>query len=544
MKKKRLIAALAIASLFSLTSCIILNGYNRFNPKDLTYTFTEEDEKKLRDSMSAFEKEIKGNSIRGIVTSWNTVNNMAYSIQSMRTIEHINYAKGDSSAYEKYAYFNELLNDIISWEEKQYKSMAESSFRDQFFQGYTDEEIEELINSVKPDEYYEIEEENEKLIKEYNDLTYDTEEALSEYNTKVPDIYKALVKNYNQEASLLGYSDYMEMAYKNTYSREYSVADVESFNVYVKDTILPLYETMQGKLKDLANTLTEEEKENVKKFQQRGSKSFNNYSDYLVSYSNFLGGAYEKNFKTFRNDGYLIFGEDNANIDAAFTTYLYDKSLNKPIMYLGPSYQDVMTYVHEFGHYNSFVVNGAGAMSYDLAETQSQGNELLFIAYLQDKEANNNSYTYIAYNQVTGALQTVLMASIVNEFERRVYQANDIDSIDFDNLYVEVGDYFGGYERIMKSIYGDTYGSQIDYWKRVALSNAGYYISYAMSNIPSLEIYSLALTDMSEARKAYTSVYAPASEYTQEDFLKVIEAANLYSPFDEEAYKLINKLGE
>lgn len=543
MKKKKLVALLSIASLFSLTSCIILTGGSRIN-KDLTYTFEQEDEDKLRAQMTKFETALKEDDYRSIVTSWNSINNMAYSIATIRTIEQINYSMGKDESYEKYTYFADLVSEILSWEEKQYKPLAESKYKDKFFGDYTEEEIEKLINSTKPDEYYDIEKENQALIKQYNDLKTDTEEEIDIFNSQVSDIYKALVKNYNQEATLLGYSDYMEMSYKDVYSREYSVSDSDQFNEYVKDNIVPLYDKMKSNLQTITDSLTEDEKNNVKKFQERGSKSFDNYVDYLISYADALGGNYAKNFNSFRNSGYILFGDENANIDAAYTTYLFDKRLDQPIMYLGPSYQDVMTYVHEFGHYNAFAVNGAGQMSYDLAETQSQGNELLFISFLQHRIKKDESYNYIATSQIVNALQTIIMASIVNEFEKRVYKAEDLDALNLEETYVAVADYFGGYEKIMKSIYGDAYGTQIDYWKRVTITNAGYYISYAMSNIPSLEIYSLAKEDFSKGVEAYTKVYEPAKEYTQEDFLDIIKAANLYSPFDSKAYELINKLGE
>ena len=542
MKRKKLFGLLSLLSIFSLSSCIIMDGGARIY-KDLTYRFTEADEKKLRGQMEKFEVAIKDNNFSSVVSSWNFVNNLAYTIATLRTIENINYAKGIDESYDKYVYFSDLVNEILSWEENQYKALAESPYKNQFFDGMSDEEIEALVNSAKPSRYYEIEKENQELLKQYNDLSIDGLENQAEFESKVPDIYKALVKNYNEEATLLGYSDYMEMAYSDIYSREYSVSDVTTFNEYVRDSIVPLYDTMIEK-RNNTKVESEYDKETLNNFLARTDKAYLKLMDKMEAYAETQGDAYKSNFKFFKSKGYLVLGNEDANIDAAFTTYLYHKGLEQPIMYLGPNYQDVMTYIHEFGHYNSFAVNGAGKLSYDLAETQSQGNELLFISFLQHKNEDNVAYTYIANNQVVSALQTIIMATIINEFERRVYLSSDIDTIDFASLYEEVGNYFGGYEKIMRSVYGDQYGSQIDYWKRVALSNPGYYISYAMSNIPSLELYSIAKDNYVKAITSYSAIYLPDKKYSQADFIKVIEASGLYSPFSKDAYTLICKLGE
>ena len=166
MKRKKLFGLLSLLSIFSLSSCIIMDGGARIY-KDLTYRFTEADEKKLRGQMEKFEVAIKENNFSSVVSSWNSVNNLAYTIATLRTIENINYAKGIDESYDKYVYFSDLVNEILAWEESQYKALAESPYKNQFFDGMSDEEIEALVNSTKPSRYYEIEKENQELLKQY-----------------------------------------------------------------------------------------------------------------------------------------------------------------------------------------------------------------------------------------------------------------------------------------------------------------------------------------------------------------------------------------
>ena len=78
-----------------LTGCIFLRTSSIKN--DLSYSFEEQDEKKLRDSMQEFEDCISGKTKGNPVIKWNYINTVAYDIATIRTIENINYAKRYSS---------------------------------------------------------------------------------------------------------------------------------------------------------------------------------------------------------------------------------------------------------------------------------------------------------------------------------------------------------------------------------------------------------------------------------------------------------------
>ncbi|RIA75920.1 peptidase M3-like protein [Anaeroplasma bactoclasticum] len=539
MKKIKQIALLCLigASAMSLSSCLIrLDANDTRVKKDLTYTWSDEDYNKLHINMQRFSQALKNNNDLELVGSWQAVQRTAYACATYRTIENINYAAGDDSAYEKYLKFQNIVAEVAKWQEALYSDMYESSYRDSFFSGYTKEEIEELINSVKPDKYYEIEEEQEALIKEYNDLAKD------EIQLKTSDIYLSLVKNYKEEATLLGYDNYMDYAYKNIYEREYTPSEVLDFTTYVKNHIVPMMLEIAPKVKEAASGLNESEKQKYNTFK---TANFNTMKDTFNLYATFIGDSFKTNANYVFNNGYIRYGSENANIDGAFTAYLYMSSLDQPIIYFGPSYTDIMTFVHEFGHYNNFKVNKATNLSYDLAETHSQGNELLFLAWLDknDESYSDNLMRAIHLSEVYEALTTIVLATMVNDFEYRVYtSSNDLTIADFDTYYKEAGDALGGYDTIMECLYQENNGKQIDYWKLVTIQNPAYYISYAMSKIPSLEIYSIAKEDLAKARNSYKKTYTLDKNLDLTDFLGVLDSAGLYSPFKEEAFTLIEKL--
>ena len=537
MKLKRIIGlGLVSLSILGLSSCILLDLEGSNINRDLSYTWTDKDYDKLKENMERVEEALDGGNEFTLVGSYASVTRAFYACATYRTIENINYAAGDDSAYDKYLYFQGIIEEVAKWQEALYPKMYESEYKDQFFSGYTEEEIQELLNSAKPDEYYEIENKQEALRKQYNDL------SRSEKDNGVYDIYLSLVKNYKDEATLLGYDNYLQYAYKGIYEREYTPEEVETFNTYVKDYIVPMMFEVKESSSQAINELSSDEKQKLYEFQ---TTNFNQMTGTIKAYGTFVGDAFEKNLDYALNRGYIKYGGSNCNIDGAFTTYLYMDKLDQPIMYFGPSYLNTMTFIHEFGHYNNFFVNKKQGLSYDLAETHSQGDEMLFLAWL---DRNDDSYSdkvmeAIRLTEVYDALTTIVLATMVNQFEYSCYTSEEeLTKESLDNLYKAAGDSLGGYDDIVSCVYGAN--EHIDYWKLVAVENAGYYISYAISKIPSLEIYSMARENLSLAKSVYKKTYTldSNSKLDTSDFLKVLNYAGLYSPFDEEAFKLIEKL--
>ena len=60
-----------------------------------------------------------------------------------------------------------------------------------------------------------------------------------------------------------------------------------------------------------------------------------------------------------------------------------------------------------------------------------------------------------------------------------------------------------------------------------------------MSDIPTLEIYSLALTDLDNAKAKYEKTFKLDSTHQQDMFKDVLDYAGLYNPFEEEAYSIV-----
>lgn len=523
MKKKILYLTIFLSLLLSLSSChIVLPHLNNTDSK-LEFSFTSNDKERISKYQNEVEEYLNGTNYNKFYNSMSSFLVELYKVATYRSQAYIKYSMYPTTENNTtLTELNEYLTELSSWQIKTYKKIYNSSFKSTFFSDYTDEEVLEMIGKDVPEGYKELEKENDELLAKYDQLDYTSSE--------VEEIYRKLVTNYKKEAELYGYDNYLNYAYKEMYDREYSYSIIENYSDYVAKYIIPLYKEKITLFNNYYNNASTNSS-NTLYYYVKGS--YTSFKSEFESYANAMGSNYYKTYNQFWNNGYYFLGT-NASQEGAYTLYLY--GLSQPACYFGPGYQNISTVVHEFGHYYSMNVCGGNEGSFDLAETESQGNELLFLAYLDNNnKLLNESLTLIKNYQLSEALQTVILANLVNDFEKYVYQAESLTLLDFDTLFKNLCNKYGGYDTLKELFGGDFY----TYWRRVCLDNPLYYISYSVSLIPALSLYQMALNDFNSAKNSYLSIVDNSDDLT---FVENVTNAGLNSPFSEESFISISKL--
>ena len=119
----------------------------------------------------------------------------------------------------------------------------ESKFREFFFEGATEEEINAFLfdsNAYANEEYTALKNRNDEIELEFNGLANAAGSAI------VPALYYEFVQNNKNIAEILGYENYLEYAYENVYDRDYTYEDAATFVKYVKQYIVPLFNNAYG----------------------------------------------------------------------------------------------------------------------------------------------------------------------------------------------------------------------------------------------------------------------------------------------------------
>ncbi len=516
-------------------------------------TFTEELAKTNVDSntaMDAFNDYVEG--LDFVIEQYQT----AYVLYDVENTD-ANYANYTTAATA----YNEMLANYYKAFRLVYDCQDETLKAD-FFENDSDDDINYYLEQA--DIYggnSQTQTDIDNVLADYNDILADdasynsdgsfTTNALSKIQAK----YGELVKLNNKLATDAGESNYMDYAYKYVYGREYTPNDVATMRNYVKQYIAPLFTAIHTKL---YNDYMEYNIYYNQYYPDLDGDDYDFY--YTMLYDSLFMSADDTYFYSAKNAIDLIasyFKYIDANNNATMTakvedlfktgnyfigetegayTYWFDGK-NKAILYFNEDYySNTFTFVHEFGHYYDAMLNNGGCDSMDLAEIHSQGNEMLMLAWLENNlptGVSADGYNTVKLSQLEDMLGTVLLATAVDEFEQAVYTNKYGNTDDSDNVQsIPTLNYHDLFKMIMDD-YGLTDIYDSSYWAYVCFDNAAYYISYAMSALPAVEIYAKAQTNLASAKTAYLSLF----DYdTTDTFTSVLEDASLQSPFDEELY--------
>jgi oligoendopeptidase F len=186
--------------------------------------------------------------------------------------------------------------------------------------------------------------------------------------------------------------------------------------------------------------------------------------------------------------------------------------------------------------------------SYDLLETHSQAHEMLFIYYAKDY-LSATGYRLAETYQMYATLSSVITALRVDAFEQAIYlnsydgyfaskimADNTITSDEYDLLYESIGKDFGLHDG----------ADDLNYWRYgMTISSPCYYVSYSVSAINALQIYSKIFSDGFDAAKdSYLKLFTYTDVDPDMTMDEVLEYAGLVSYKDEALYQSLSEFFE
>lgn len=355
--------------------------------------------------------------------------------------------------------------------------------------------------------------------------------ALSEkeQQTKVGPLYSEFIKNSNSIAKEYGYANYYDYATDVVYQRDSTKTQREAFRAYVKKYIIPLYEDSRDTFEKLKQNMSAAD---LKAFAKLMTDDYDKLPA-AFSKKNYLNGYFKtlpqsgktKMSSIFKENRYIRTDSKNARV-AAFTTML-----DAPFCYFGPDMQSSFTIIHELGHYYAAMVTGSISSPMDLNETQSHGNELLFASYLNKELPKKYRDLLIAYRLYYFS-NVIIDAALMDQFEEAVYTSSIPSSNEtayFDQLMKDTMASYG--------LTGDESmtASMLWRWRNDGIPNPVYFLSYAVSSVSALQIYSLGLSDYQAAVKSYCALVEDSSKY--DTYSALLKHAGLSTPYEEASYK-------
>ncbi len=511
--------------------------------------------------------------------------------QIARILNDVSYTNDTKKQFEE---VSEFYNAAIEKYYNMFRLAYESPYSEEFYNGWTEDEIAQVLSYS---ETFDVDNQNEvdKIQQEYEELlgTIDriTDETPKAQLNELYKLYARLVTANNNIAVKAGYDNYMEYAYEAVYERNYTPEEAAPMRQFVRQY-----------MGDIAQKIVDEYLAVNQAYVDRGEEwstnesmlyysrmknpwMWRNPNDYpddaerqalvndmrndVYNYYAFLSteaiGEGKTTFSTalddlFKNGNYFLSVNPYMT---AYTWYIY--SLDLPILNFGQGdgleYRDPFTFVHEFGHYYQFIYNETLGVSMDQDETQSQGNEMLFLAWLESRipEGCEEGFEITKWDSLLNMMGSIILSTAVDEFEYTVYSgATTYDGEPLPTVTIDgstIIDYDTLYQTILTSYWSNVAEYfNTHYWGYVVFDQAGYYISYAMSALPALEIYAKASNEgLEAARASYIKLFtfSDHDEFMGEDqygdkiikpettYESILNWAGLSGPFQEELYKTI-----
>ena len=548
------------------TSCL-WNESNGKHTEALTFKFTEEDEaaldakydevKAMLDAAAKYDPALHAYAETGeLADAYKVIDAVhtdlydlvMYAMSQKQLAEIAYYCDMKNAELEEtYQYMMDYQTNIIAKFYTLSRPFYDSCYRDFYYYGMTEEEINAFLfdsDAISNPEY--------TALKERNNAIEEEVVAPGFAPSKLPELYAEFVANNNKMAQLMGYDNYLEYAYENVYGRDYTYQDAAALSEYAKTYIAPVFAEVYRAWTGFSGASAEVREKYYAQasypfFENlEGNTLVNDYIDLMAFNTNpNKTVSFSDEFNKLMSDGNMFRGE----YDGAFVTSIYSENL--PIAYFGKGYDNCFTVIHEFGHYMNEVYNAEVyadtdySQSYDLLEMHSQGNELLYLCYLKEK----SGYTRDEFAMVNSyALVNMLYAGIagftVDAFERAIY-LDEYDGLGADVIMADGTITADEYDALYTYIVTDFGAEKVldGYWEYgMTVTSPCYYVSYSVSVISVLQLYEVANTEgFDVAKEQYLKLFTYTDENAEMGMNEILGYAGMLSFKDEQLYIDLNK---
>lgn len=441
-----------------------------------------------------------------------------YYVGQIEYYRDITKAEGQEAMTYAQTTYNDMYKAYIDAYRAIYELDDDNEYKQYFFIGWTEEDY--AIFEQDNDALAELEEANSNIEMQYNALNQND----AEWSFKVEQLYEQLVANNQQIAALNGYANAYEYYASTVYDRHYTAEERRVLTTSIKKYVVDYYNQAMDAWNQLRGSLLNNDITRYNSAMYNNLRSLDN--EYIGGYINSFEGSLNKKMRSMYEKNAIVFANSTSSQSSAFANY--SSYYGEGFTYFGKDRQELMTIIHEMGHYISFESYSLSNMGYDLAETHSQGNEWLMLAYLK-KNMQKKTFNITKTLRMVNGFSSIVAAMLVDEFEYRVYTAETpYVAGEFRDVMAEVLFYFGINEKEIETYYDG-------YAQIVTILSPVYYLNYVTSEIASMGFYAIAEQQGYEvAQEVYRRLQEDCD--ITKPYGQILQDIGLSSPFVEQTY--------
>ena len=329
------------------------------------------------------------------------------------------------------------------------------------------------------------------------------------YNEPLAEVYIDLMRVHEDMAKAMGFSTAEEMEFVFGFDRDYTPEDAAVFIDDVKTYLVPI--SIWAEERGLSYNIT---------YSPLGSEEL--YSA-LHGVAENIGHGCTEAF-SFMDKYELCDVEPSVyKADTSFQTYL--SMYDAPFVFLNPegTTRDLVTFVHEFGHFTDAYTNFDAAETIDLAEVYSQALEFLSLSHM-DGLLPASDVNALRTGKMLDALDTFIQQASFADFESKAHAIgpDELTAEKLNELALQATKDFGycpeGFEEFMQYFWMDiTHLFEYPF----------YVISYPVSLDVAMQIYVLEVEEEGKGLDKYFEMMP--RDY--DTFMETVTENGLQSPF-------------
>ena len=335
------------------------------------------------------------------------------------------------------------------------------------------------------------------------------------YNEPLAEVYIELMRVRGEMAEAMGFSSCEEMEYVFCFERDYTPRDGAVFVAGVKRELVPIY--LWAKESGVLYSVS---------YAPLSSEAL--YAD-MQKVAGSIGRECAQAFSFMSRYGLYDIEPSVYKADTSFQTYL--NNYDAPFIFLKPdgTTKDLMTFVHEFGHYTDSYVNLGAEETIDVAEVFSQALEFLSLSHM-DGMLSSREIARLREGAMIDALDTFIQQAAFAEFESRALGPDALTADKLNELALQAAKDFGFCEDGFE-LYYQYFWMDITHFFEYPF----YVISYPVSLDVAMQIYELELQQPGQGQAKYFEILPR----DWDSFMETVEHGGLRSPFAEDAMRSV-----
>ena len=329
------------------------------------------------------------------------------------------------------------------------------------------------------------------------------------YNEPLAEVYIDLMRVHEDMAKAMGFSTAEEMEFVFGFDRDYTPEDAAVFIDDVKTYLVPI--SIWAEERGLSYNIT---------YSPLGSEEL--YSA-LHGVAENIGHGCTEAFSFMDKYELCDYEPSVYKANTSFQTYL--SMYDAPFVFLNPegTTRDLVTFVHEFGHFTDSYTNFDAAETIDLAEVYSQALEFLSLSHM-DGLLPASDVNALRTGKMLDALDTFIQQASFADFESKAHAIgpDELTAEKLNELALQATKDFGycpeGFEEFMQYFWMDiTHLFEYPF----------YVISYPVSLDVAMQLYVL---ETAEAGKGLDK-YFEMMPRDYDTFMETVTENGLQSPF-------------